>query len=62
MTTMGWFFVGGLWILFFWLYRDYRLDAFRQELFLLRSELFGLAMGGKLFFRWQSLRNAAEFT
>jgi hypothetical protein len=50
MTTSGWIFVCGVWLLFFWLYRDYRLDAFRQELFLLRDELFGLAMGGKLSF------------
>ncbi len=50
MTPAGWIFVCGLWILFFWLYRDYRLDAFRQELFVLRDELFGLAVAGKLSF------------
>lgn len=32
-----------LWILFFWLYRDYRLDYFRQQLFALRDELFNMA-------------------
>jgi hypothetical protein len=48
MTTAGWIFVCGLWFLFFWLYRDYRLDAFRQELFLLRDELFEFAMAGKI--------------
>ncbi len=48
MGLTGWIFVGGLWFLFFWLYRDYRLDAFRQDLFALRDELFGLAADGKL--------------
>jgi hypothetical protein len=48
MTTAGWIFVVGLWVLFFWLYRDYRLDAFRQDLFVLRDELFGLAAKGKV--------------
>ena len=35
--------LAGLWWLLFWLYRDYRLDAFRQELFALRDRLFDLA-------------------
>jgi hypothetical protein len=50
MTPTGWISLCGLWILFFWLYRDYRLDAFRQELFVLRDELFGLAATGKISF------------
>ena len=32
----------GLWYLLFWLYRDYRTDVFRQELFALRDTLFDL--------------------
>ena len=37
-----------IWILFFWLYRDYRVDKFRQELFDLRDQLFDLALDGKI--------------
>jgi hypothetical protein len=61
MNGAGYISIGCLWILFFWLYRDYRLDAFRQELFLLRDELFGLAMDGKLSFNSKAygmLRNS----
>ncbi len=32
-----------LWVLFFWLWKDYRLDRFRQDLFATRDELFDLA-------------------
>ena len=39
-----------LWILFFKLYRDYRLDCFRQKLFALRDELFDLAARGDITF------------
>ncbi|EMI21536.1 hypothetical protein RMSM_01536 [Rhodopirellula maiorica SM1] len=39
-----------LWILFFWLYRDYRLDYFRQHLFALRDELFDLAKNEEISF------------
>ena len=40
----------GLWCLFFWLYRDFRLDVFRQELFALRDQLFDLALTPSLDF------------
>lgn len=40
----------GIWVLFFWLYRDYRLDKFREELFSLRDELFDLAVDKKISF------------
>lgn len=39
-----------LWALFFWLYRDYRLDRFRESLFALRGELFHLAANGEIDF------------
>lgn len=36
----------GLWVLFFWLYREYRVDRFRQHIFALRNELFLYAADG----------------
>ncbi|MEZ6072590.1 MAG: hypothetical protein R3C10_20595 [Pirellulales bacterium] len=39
-----------IWYLFFWLYRDYRLDRFRNNLFTLRDELFDLAADGEIAF------------
>jgi hypothetical protein len=50
MDVKAWIYLFGLWWLFFWLYRDYRLDALRQHLFALRDELFDLARGGLLSF------------
>jgi hypothetical protein len=38
------------WILFFWLYRDYRVDLLRERLFSVRDELFDLADSGRLDF------------
>jgi hypothetical protein len=35
-------------LFFFWLYRDYRMDLFRQRLFSLRDELFDVAQAGAL--------------
>lgn len=32
----------GLWIFFFWLYRDYRIDKVRQDLFRLRDEIWDI--------------------
>lgn len=40
--------LAGLWWLLFWLYRDFRLDVFRQELFTLRDRTFDLATERKL--------------
>jgi hypothetical protein len=40
----------GLWILFFWRYRDYRVDRFRQHIFVLRDELFDYAAAGGIAF------------
>ncbi|MBI1346790.1 hypothetical protein GC163_10940 [bacterium] len=37
-----------IWILFFWFWRDYRLNRFRQTLFELRDDLFDLARSGKI--------------
>lgn len=39
-----------LWVLIFWAWRDYRLDAFREKLFALRAELFDFAARGKVSF------------
>jgi hypothetical protein len=43
-----------LWILFFWLYRDYRVDLFRQRMFELRDELFELGRTGEIAFHHQA--------
>jgi|SRR5882672_2427141 len=40
----------GLWALFHWLYRDYRVDLFRQRMFALRDELFDMAASGRIAF------------
>jgi hypothetical protein len=42
--------VAGLWIMLFWFYRDYRVDAFRQELFALRDSLYDYADQGHILF------------
>ena len=36
-----------LWVLFYWLYRDYRIDRFREDLFSLRDEVFDMGASGK---------------
>lgn len=41
---------GIAWLIFFWFYRDYRLDKFRQDLFALRDSLFDLACSGRIGF------------
>lgn len=51
MAPTGWIALLLLWILFFWWYRDYRLDYFRQELFALRDELFDVALDGEIEFQ-----------
>lgn len=48
MAPQGWIALLLLWVLYFWLYREYRLDLFRQRMFALRDELFDLADGGTL--------------
>ena len=48
MAPHGWIALLLLWVLFFWLYRDYRLDLFRQRMFSLRDDLFDLADSGEL--------------
>ncbi len=50
MTTITWVYIGLLWILYFWMYRNYRLDAFRQDLFAIRDELFDMAIAGDVGF------------
>jgi hypothetical protein len=42
--------IAGLWIMLFWLYRDYSVDRFRQEMFALRDELFEEAMASAVGF------------
>ena len=38
------FTITGLWVLFFELYKPYRVDAFRQSVFAIRDELFDYAL------------------
>jgi hypothetical protein len=40
----------GIVMLLMWLYRDYRVDAFRQQMFAMRDELFDLANAGLISF------------
>lgn len=40
----------GLWTLVVWFYRDYRIDAFRQQLFAIRDDLFDMARAGHISF------------
>jgi hypothetical protein len=42
--------LGGLWILYHWLYKEYAVDKFRQDIFALRDELFAEAAGGLIDF------------
>jgi hypothetical protein len=42
--------LAGLWVLFYWPYREYRRDKLRTELFELRQDLFDLARNGDLEF------------
>lgn len=42
--------LAGIWILLFWLYRDYCVDKFRQDMFAIRDELFDAARSGQLRF------------
>lgn len=46
MDWLAWIYVCLLCWLFFWLWRDYRLDSFRQQLFRIRDDLFDLAADG----------------
>jgi hypothetical protein len=39
-----------LWVAYYWLYRDYALDLFRQRMFALRDDLFDFAADGNLAF------------
>lgn len=42
--------LSSIWYLYFWLYKDYTIDYFRQDLFELRDELFYEAAGGLIDF------------
>ncbi len=42
--------IAGIWCLYFFFYRDYRLDKVRQSLFALRDELFDLALDERIAF------------
>jgi hypothetical protein len=42
--------LGAIWVTLFWLYRDYCVDRFRQDMFALRDDLFDAAHAGKLSF------------
>src|SRR5437867_4829199 len=59
-TLSAWFAAFGLWIYFFWVYRDYRLDAFRQKLFAVRDELFDYAAQGNISFDHPSYRTLRQ--
>jgi hypothetical protein len=48
--TMSAVFVAFAWIFFHWVYRDYRVDVYRQELFRIRDDFFDLASKGQLRF------------
>lgn len=50
MSPIQWLSLLAIWVLFFWLYRDYRVDLFRHRLFNLRYELFRLACTDKVAF------------
>ena len=50
MTAIGGLSLLGLWVWFFWLYRDYRVDAYRQRVFALRNELWDYAAAGHISF------------
>lgn len=52
----------GIWVIM-WLWRDYRVDALRERLFLLRQELFDYAASGNVPFNdpaYRSLRDAMD--
>lgn len=51
VATSSVFSIVAVLVLFFWLYRQMRLDVFRQKLFALRDELFDVAADGKIDFR-----------
>ena len=44
------FSIAGIWWILFWLYRDYAVDQFRQDMVALRDELFDAAMGKSIEF------------
>ena len=50
MRAIGGLSLLGLWVWFFWLYRDYRIDAYRQRVFALRNELWDYAAAGHISF------------
>lgn len=43
-------FLAALWVIGFFLYREYRVDVFRQQLFAVRDDLFDLARMGEITF------------
>lgn len=50
MQPMAWIYLGGLWFIFAFLYRDYRIDRTRFQLFRLRQQLFEFAAEGNINF------------
>lgn len=46
----------GLWVLFCWAYRQYRIDLFRQRLFAIRDALFDAAREGRISFEHPAYR------
>ena len=44
------FSLAGLWVFYFWIYWQYRIDKTRQELFAIRDELFDYAADGNISF------------
>lgn len=56
MGASSYLWMAGIWVLYFWLYRTYRLDKFRHNLFVLRDELFDLALDGQVSFESRAYR------
>jgi hypothetical protein len=43
--------IAGLWVLLFWLYREYRIDKFRSDVFALRDSFFDASAAGLIDFK-----------
>lgn len=52
--------LAGIWVLLVWMYRDYRVDLFRQRMFSLRDELFDLAADSHIGFGHPAYRQLRD--
>ena len=48
--------LAGLWWILHWLYRDYKVDQFRQRMFAVRDDLFDFAASGSISFQHPAYR------